>query len=178
MGPTGIWFISDSVFPKSHLNRVYNPGTWVGILFLGIMTAYIYVFQPAYVKYPVFYVFPVFFIFLSCTAVYEHLRVRKYRKAVEPYENALKVNPEDFTAWNNKGAVIVGFKAYREAIKCFSKAIELNPKEAAALYNTGIVFMELGNLQEALKYYNAAMDIDPGFKNAKKSGEIILEINQ
>lgn len=177
MGPTSIWFISDGLFPKNHLNRVYNPGTWIGTLFLGVMTVYTYVFQPAYVKFPVFYIFPIIFIFMLGVAVYEHQRVRKYQKAVEPYENALKIDPEDVTAWNNKGTAVAEFKIYSEAIKCFNRAIELNPKGAAALYNTGIILMELGNLQEAIKYYNAALDMDPGFKNAKKSGEIILEIN-
>lgn len=177
-GPTGIWFISDSIFgKKSYLNRNYHPGAWTGTLFLGIMITYIYVFQPVYAKDPVFYIFPIFFVFLSGIGVYEHRRIRKYQKAAESYEKALKLNPEDAAAWNNKGTVIAGFKAFQEAINCFENAIEINPKDGAAWYNKGVSLMELGKLQEAIEYYNTALKVDPGFKNAKESGEIILKIN-
>jgi tetratricopeptide (TPR) repeat protein len=174
--PLGIWNILDGIFAKkSHINRIYHPSMWITMALWGIIIVYIYLFQPVYVKDPLFYIYIIPFLALLGLAVYEQQRVRKYKKAVEPYENAIKVNPEDNTAWNNKGAAIAEFKIYPAAIQCFNRAIELNPKEAAALYNIGVIFMELGNLHEALKYYNMALDIDPGFKNAKEAGEIILE---
>ncbi|HEX3012915.1 MAG TPA: tetratricopeptide repeat protein [Methanobacterium sp.] len=174
--PIGVWNILDGMFAKNHVNRTYHPGMWIAMVFWGILIAYIYLFQPVYVKDPAFWIYVIPFIFLLGMAVYEQKMVRKYQKAVEPYENAIKANPEDTAAWNNKGATIAKFKAYQAAVQCFNRAIEINPKEAAALYNIGVVLMELGNLQEALKYYNVAQELDPGFKNAKKSGEMILEL--
>lgn len=175
--PLGIWSILDGIFAKkSYLNRVYHPGMWIAMVLWGIIIVYICLFQPVYVKDPFFYIYSIPFIFVLAMAVYEHQRIRKYQKATEPYEKVIKINPEDTTAWNNMGATLAKFKGYQPAIQCFNRAIEINPKEAAALYNIGVVLMELGNLQEALKYYNVAQDLDPGFKNAKESGQLILEL--
>ena len=175
--PLGIWNIIDGLFQrKGYQNTSYHPGMWIAMILWGIIIAYIYLFQPVYAKDPVFYIYIIPFIAILALAIYEQQKIKKYRKAIEPYENAIKANPEDTTAWNNKGAAIAKFKAYPAAIQCFNKAIEINPKEAAALYNIGVVLMELGNLQEALKYYNVAQELDPGFKNAKKAGEMILEL--
>ncbi|MGB9979270.1 tetratricopeptide repeat protein [Methanobacterium sp.] len=175
--PLGIWNIIDGLFQKKgHINQSYHPGMWIGMLLWGITIAYIYLFQPVYVKDPVFYIYIIPFVVLLGMAIYEQQRVKKYKKALKPYEKAIKANPEDTAAWNNKGATIAKFKAYHAAIQCFNKVIEINPKDAAALYNIGVILMELGNLQEALKYYNIAQDLDPGFKNAKKAGEMILEL--
>lgn len=175
--PIGIWNIIEGILPrKNHQSIVYHPGMWIAMVLWGILIAYIYLFQPVYVKDPVFYIYIIPFIAILALAVYEQRRVTKYQKAVKAYDKAIKVNPDDTTAWNNKGATIAKFKAYHAAIQCFSRAIEINPKEAAALYNIGVVLMELGNLHDAFKYYNIAQDLDPGFKNAKKSGEMILEL--
>ena len=174
--PIGVWNILDGVFQKkSYMHRAYRPGMWIGMVLWGIIIVYISLFQPVYLKDPLFYIYIIPFVILLALAVYEQQKVRKYQKAVEPYENAIKVNPEDITAWNNKGATIAKFKAYSEAIQCFNMAIKINPKEAAALYNIGVILMELGNIHEALKYCNMALDIDPGFKKSKEAGEIILE---
>ena len=175
--PLGIWNIIDGIFQrKSYQSRAYHPGMWIAMVLWGITIAYIYLFQPVYAKDPAFYIYIIPFVAILALAIYEQKRMRKYQKAVEPYEHAIKANPEDTTAWNNKGATIAKFKAYPAAIQCFNKAVEINPKEAAALYNIGVVLMELGNLHEALKYYNVAQDLDPGFKNAKEAGEMILEL--
>ncbi len=175
--PIGIWNILDGIFAKkSHLNRSYHPGMWIAMVLWGIIIVYIYLFQPVYAKDWIFYIYLIPFLFILALAVYEQRRMRKYKKAVEPYENTIKTNPEDTTAWNNMGATIAKFKAYQAAIQCFNRVIEINPKDAAALYNIGVVLMELGNLHDALKYYNIAQELDPGFKNAKKAGEMILEL--
>jgi Tfp pilus assembly protein PilF len=175
--PIGVWNILDGLLQKrDNVSWSYHPGMWIAMVLWGIIIAYIYLFQPVYAKDPVFYIYTIPFIVILALAVFEHRRIRKYQKAVEPYENAIKSNPEDTAAWNNKGATIAKFKAYRAAIHCFNKVIEINPKDAAALYNIGVVLMELGKLHEALQYYNLAQNLDPGFKNAKEAGEMILEL--
>ena len=175
--PLGIWNIIDGLFPrKSYQNRAYHPGMWIAMVLWGMVIIYIYLFQPDYVKDPAFYIYIIPLVAILALALYEQKKISKYQKAIKPYEDAIKANPEDTAAWNNKGATIAKFKAYRVAIQCFNKVIEINPKDAAALYNIGVVLMELGNLQEAFKYYNIAQDLDPGFKNAKKAGKMILEL--
>lgn len=174
--PLGVWNVLDGIVQKNHENTVYYLNMWIAMVLWGMIIVYVYLFQPVYAKDPLFYIYILPFICILAFAVYGQKRIRKYQKAVKPYENAIKVNPKDTTAWNNKGATIAKLKAYRAAIQCFNRVIEINPKDAAALYNIGVVLMELGNLHEALKYYNMAQDLDPGFKNAKEAGEMILEL--
>ncbi len=175
-GVMGIGSITDSIFvKKGYLKRVYDPGTWFSLLFLGIGLAYIYIFQPVYTKDPFFYVFSILLVFLIGLAVYESRKMKKYQKTVGPYENAIETNPEDAAAWNNKGTVVAEFNAFQEAMDCFDKVLKINPHDAAALHNKGVVLEKQGKRQEAVKYYDSALKMDSGFNSAKKEGKIILE---
>lgn len=98
-----------------------------------------------------------------------------YQKTILKYDNALKFNPEDITALNNKGTALIPLKKYRQAMKCFEKAIEIDPRDAVVWHNKGVNLEKLGNHQAALKYYDKALELDPKFEVAKKSGKIILE---
>lgn len=102
-------------------------------------------------------------------------RMKIYQETVQIYNKTLKTNPQDTTAWNNKGATLISIKEYQEAIECFDKALKIDPKDAAALHNKGISLEKLGKQQEAIKYYDQALAQDPKFEQSKKDGKIIIE---
>ena len=117
-------------------------------------------------------------IFVSLVGLMIILLIREmkiYQKMVVKYDNALKINPEDITALNNRGTALISLKKYREAMKCFEKAMEIDPRDAAVWHNKGVTLEKLRKNQEALKYYDKALELDPNFKISKKSGKIILE---
>lgn len=48
-------------------------------------------------------------------------------KAIECFNKALKLAPENDEIWNRKGFALFCLDRYEDAIKCFDKALELNP---------------------------------------------------
>ncbi len=55
--------------------------------------------------------------------------MKKYKKAIECYNNALKTEPEPEQAdiWYDKGNILYRQKKIEEAIKCFNRAFKINP---------------------------------------------------
>jgi len=173
----GVLLILYGIFRKrGYMNRAFYLSILGFMVFYGLILICFYVLAPVYTKDPIFYIFVFLFIFLIIRFLFEYKMMRKYHKCVEAYEIALKKDPNNVIALNNKGATLAEFKAYPEAIKCFNEVLEMDPENAAAWHNKGVILATLGKPQEAVKYFDKALEVDPRFVNAKKSGQIILEI--
>ena len=61
----------------------------------------------------------------------------KYDEAIQCFDNATKINPQDEDAWNNKGIALKIQGKYDEAIQAYDKVIEINPQEEDAWNNKG-----------------------------------------
>ena len=179
MSILGAYFVFNGIFGIFQYNYVLIKRSYLGSLglatYIGLIMVYLYLFNPYFVKDPLFYFFAFGFVSFGIVALNMYQRVENYQKMVKPYENALKINPNDITALNNKGAVMAEFRAYPDAIECFDKVVEIEPNDAAAWHNKGYSLEKLVNQQAAIEYYDKALKVDPGFVNAKKSGKIILE---
>lgn len=66
-------------------------------------------------------------------------RLRKKEKALECYDKALAINPNDVIALNNKGVELASQRRYMESIECFDKVLEINPEDATALHNKSFI---------------------------------------
>ena len=51
----------------------------------------------------------------------------KYQKALQSFNKALELDPNNVEAWYNKGRVLEDIGKDQEALKCFNKALELDP---------------------------------------------------
>jgi tetratricopeptide (TPR) repeat protein len=178
--PMSIFLIFNGLFIKQgYLNSIYHPSFWLFTLVFGITEVYIYTIQPIILKNPGFVINSILLFFLTIATIYGYKKILKYKKEVKTYDETLEINPEDITAWNNKGAITANFKAYNEAIEYFDKVLELEPEDAAALHNKGVVLTTFKRTQKATaqanEYMYRALEADPGFKMAKKEGKIILE---
>lgn len=60
-------------------------------------------------------------------------KLGKYQEAIESYDKALEINPNDFDAWNNKGHALKDSGRYQEAITSYDKALKINPDFEPAL---------------------------------------------
>ena len=49
--------------------------------------------------------------------------------AIECYDKAIRLDPEDYDTWLNKGNSLVKLERYEEAIECYDKAIRLKFEE-------------------------------------------------
>ncbi len=56
----------------------------------------------------------------------------KYEEALECFETALSINPNDPDIWNKKGIVLRSMGRYDEAIECFNKSLEISPRDLDA----------------------------------------------
>ena len=78
-------------------------------------------------------------------------------KSINCFENALGLNPRNFSALNNLGLSFKKLKDYIKAEKNFLKSIELNPKYVNALVNLGNVKNETYYFNDAISYYSKAI---------------------
>jgi tetratricopeptide (TPR) repeat protein len=86
--------------------------------------------------------------------------IGNYRKAIEDYSKAIKLNPLYAEAYVNRGIVYAKSGRYQEAIENFNMAIMINPKAIFAFYNRGLYYKRLGEYQGAIKDFDTAIGLD------------------
>ena len=91
----------------------------------------------------------------------DHYRKGRLGDAVRAYNQAIKMDPDNAVAWNNKGLILAVAGNFQEALKCHLRAFELDPENADAVSNIGMAYAKLGNLEEAMEWYDRAIKIDP-----------------
>ena len=62
---------------------------------------------------------------------------KRYEEALECYDKALKIKPDDARIWNNKGVDLVELKRYEEALECYDKALKIKPDDSEIWNNKG-----------------------------------------
>lgn len=72
----------------------------------------------------------------------------RYSQAIEHYDKALKLKPEDTEAMINKGVALMKQDKYEEADECYNKVLELDPQNKYACVNKGILLYEPNNYSE------------------------------
>ncbi len=90
----------------------------------------------------------------------QHERM-EYGKAIETFEEALKVDPRNKELWNNVGYSCFCAGFLEKALQCFDKAIEIDPDYKHAWYNKGYAYHGADMLEDAVKCYTKAIALDP-----------------
>jgi predicted O-linked N-acetylglucosamine transferase (SPINDLY family) len=90
----------------------------------------------------------------------------EHEKALEFYDKAIGLNPQDQAALINKGASLNELKRHEEALTALDKAIALNPATPQAWSNKGTALNELKRYKEALSHYEKAIGLDPSYGEA------------
>jgi tetratricopeptide (TPR) repeat protein len=75
--------------------------------------------------------------------------------------SALKINPNNAAAYNNRGLVRYQLGDMQGALADFNTALKINPNNAAAYNGRGLVRSQLGDKQGALADFNTALKINP-----------------
>jgi len=104
-----------------------------------------------------------------------------YEKAVEAYENAIKLSPKNATLWDAKASSLSmtavfskNRSEYNESLKAEDKAIELDPRNSTLWVNKAFLDANLADLrghnesgyQDTLKDLDRAIEINPQDKRA------------
>ena len=70
-------------------------------------------------------------------------------RAIADHTKAIELDPDDATAYNNRGVAYSTKKEYDRAIEDFNKAIELNPNDVDAYHNRGETWLQMGEWEKA-----------------------------
>lgn len=85
----------------------------------------------------------------------------KYKKAIESYDKAISLNPDDSYSYGNKGLVLCKLEKYEEAIQEFDKAIDLDPDEPDHYYNKSLALISLGRYEESIEACDQVIKMNP-----------------
>ena len=84
-----------------------------------------------------------------------------YKGAIADYDSAIRLKPDDATAYNNRGVAKNGLGQHFDAIADFDSAIRLKPDDATAYNNRGVAKSGLGQHFDAIADYDSAIRLNP-----------------
>ncbi len=90
----------------------------------------------------------------------------QYGKAIAELEQAVRIDPESFDAWNNLGIYYTDNNQPVKAVEVLEKAHRLRPDNEKPLYNMGNAYARSGEYRTAIEKYNEALALDPGYEDA------------
>lgn len=83
----------------------------------------------------------------------------KLNKAINCYNQAVRLYPEHYGAWYNLGNIYVVYEDYFSAVDAYEQAFEHNPKMIIARMNYGIVSsVKLGDFDGAIDQYDEILN--------------------
>ncbi|KAM9315744.1 PEX5-related protein [Gastrophryne carolinensis] len=83
----------------------------------------------------------------------------EFDRAVDAFNSALLVRPEDYSLWNRLGATLANGDRSEEAVEAYSKALEIQPGFIRSRYNLGISCINLGAYREAVSNFLTALSL-------------------
>ena len=90
----------------------------------------------------------------------------EYEEAIRHYDQAIRINPQDAVAYNNRGIAKDALGRHDQAIDDFDQAIRINPQLTQAYNNRGNAKHTLGQHHDAMVDYNQAIHIKPQYAQA------------
>ena len=108
--------------------------------------------------------------------------MKKFDKAIENYNDALKVYPKNYLLWYNKGVTSKNQENYDEAVACFKTSMTLNPFYKNTHIQLGDIFFKQkrhgkdNNFFLCWKFRTMTFDKRAEFKQATKNDNRITKI--
>ncbi len=93
-----------------------------------------------------------------------YLDTRKYKKAVDDFDEVIWVWPSNPDAFLHRGKAFMGKGEYDRAIADFSKAIKLNPVKAPYFKDRAETYLKMGQMKKACADWRKASELDPKMK--------------
>ena len=100
---------------------------------------------------------------------------KQHDRAVKMYENALDIDPNNATAMNGLGFLLVDNGTdIRRGLELCKKAVDKRPQSAAYLDSLGWAYYKSGQLTEARQWLRRALDLAPRQKDISSHMKIII----
>lgn len=90
-----------------------------------------------------------------------------YTAAIELFSLLIKRNPQNVTAYNNRGLLYFQNGQFSHALADYNNALQLNPKLAKIYNNRANCYASMGQPMEALFDYERALDLNPANTHAR-----------
>ena len=103
-----------------------------------------------------------------------HSLQSEHQLALEAYDLALKIKPDDVETLINKGSTCNDIKNYVLALETLETAIKLRPDIPEAWSNKGITLNELKRYDEAIAHYDKALTLKPDYAEAWSNKGVVL----
>ncbi|GAB4268074.1 MAG: hypothetical protein Kow0092_21730 [Deferrisomatales bacterium] len=95
------------------------------------------------------------------------------------YQELVRRNPRDATAYGNLGVVLNRLGRPEEALAVLERALTLDPGFAQAHYNRGLALWSTGRFEEALAAYRSATAAAPGLVEARLAqADLLLQLGR
>ena len=95
-----------------------------------------------------------------------YFQKRDYEKAIEYYQKAFKIDPQNPNSYIEMGNAFLSQNKYDEAVRSYRKAIDIDLNNPGLYDALGNVLLSQNKYDEAVKSYQTAIDIDPKNTNA------------
>ena len=99
----------------------------------------------------------------KCLEGDELRKQQRYSQALQAYEEALRMDPRNFYAWNGKGTTLYNQGNYKKALDAYQRATEIDPDNAIVWVSAGLVLNRLQRYQQALVHFERALSLDPDY---------------
>jgi len=99
-----------------------------------------------------------------------------FSKAVEAYDNLVKLMPGDPQVQFDMGSLYEGHGSFDQAREHYQKALQADPKFLDALLAVGVVDLKTGNAQSALDYLNRALSLAVELNNQQGKANVLQNI--
>jgi len=99
-------------------------------------------------------------------------------EAVQAYDEAIRLDPNNTAAWISKGNALYEEEMYDEAVQAYDKAIELDPDDTSTWISKGDALYSQGEYEydDAIRAYDEATKLDPDNDYAwEKKGNALYE---
>jgi len=88
-------------------------------------------------------------------------------EAIEPLEEALKINPNFLDARRNLVSVLLRMNRADAAYAHLVEVVRLDPKDAVARFNLGVCLLQQSKLEDAIARFQEAAGLNPAYLNAQ-----------
>ncbi|RJP28165.1 MAG: tetratricopeptide repeat protein [Candidatus Omnitrophota bacterium] len=85
---------------------------------------------------------------------------KNYATAIEYFDSAIKLNPKDGAAYNDRALCMVELGIIEEAFEYFDKGINAEPDYSTVYHNKAWLLNNIGRYTESVVYFNKALSLD------------------